>query len=428
MGQTVCIILGGGRGTRLQPLTRDRSKPAVPLAGKYRLIDIPVSNCLNSGLQRIFVLTQFNTASLHRHIAHTFKFDDFGGGFVEILAAEQTTDNTGWYQGTADAVRQNLRHLNMPNTDLCLILSGDQLYQMDFRRMVEFHRQREAAITVAVTPVRRSEAGGLGILQTGPELQITQFHEKPKDPAVLDGLTTDPASLAALGINAPDRPYLASMGIYLFNAEVLRAALGQSDADDFGGQVLPQAIETCANCVYAFPFEGYWEDIGTIGSFFEANLNLTEPVPRFNLFDEDNPVWTHPRYLPASKLNACDAERVIVGDGSILDSSRLHRCVIGLRSVIREGCDLENVVMMGADFFETPEHRRRHETEGLPPIGIGRRVHVRNAIIDKNARIGEGATINYDPARPERDGPEYWVRDGIVIVPRSGIITPGTVI
>jgi glucose-1-phosphate adenylyltransferase len=325
MGQTVCIILGGGRGTRLQPLTRDRSKPAVPLAGKYRLIDIPVSNCLNSGLKHIFVLTQFNTASLHRHIAHTFKFDDFGGGFVEVLAAEQTIDNTGWYQGTADAVRQNLRHLNMPNTDLCLILSGDQLYQMDFRRMIDFHRQREAAITVAVTPVRRSEAGALGILQTGPELQITQFHEKPKDPTVLDALTTDPASLATLGINAPDRPYLASMGIYLFNAEVLREALAAIEADDFGGQIIPQTIERCANCVYAFPFEGYWEDIGTIGSFFEANLNLTEPVPRFNLFDEDHPVWTHPRYLPASKLNACDAERVIVGDGSILDRSRLRR-------------------------------------------------------------------------------------------------------
>lgn len=428
MQRTVCIILGGGRGQRLYPLTRDRAKPAVPLAGKYRLIDIPVSNCINSGLNRISILTQFNTASLHRHISHTYKFDDFGGGYVEILAAEQTTDNTGWYQGTADAVRQNLRHLRLESADLCLILSGDQLYQMDFRKLIQHHKDRQARITIAAIPVTREQAGSLGILKTGPGLVITDFCEKPGPDDDLDRLVSNVDELRTAGIHAPDRPLLASMGIYVFEVDTLRQSLMHEHADDFGKEIIPQMIQQCSGCVYAYPFDGYWEDIGTIPSFFEANLNLTEPVPPFNFFDEDHPVWTHPRYLPASKLNGCDAERVIIGDGSIVDHSRLRRCVIGLRSVVRAGCDLEEVVMMGADFFETPEHRRRHETEGLPPVGLGRGVKVRRAIIDKNARIGDGAVIENRDGVRERDAEDHFIREGIVIIPRSGVVQPGTVI
>jgi glucose-1-phosphate adenylyltransferase len=428
MDRTICIILGGGAGQRLYPLTRDRAKPAVPLAGKYRLIDIPVSNCINSGLNRIYLLTQFNTASLHRHIIHSYKFDDFGGGIVDVLAAEQRADSFDWYQGTADAVRQNLRHLPLSSAGRCLILSGDQLYQMDFRRMLDYHSAKGAAITIACTPVPREQARSLGVLKTGADLSITEFYEKPKDDAILDAYSTPPERLREVGIEAAGRTHLASMGIYIFETDALVDSLSNEDHDDFGGQVIPAAIEKCQGCVFAYPYDGYWEDIGTIPAFFEANLNLTEPIPQFNLFDEENPIWTHPRYLPGCKLNGCRAERVIIGDGSIIDNSRLKRCIIGLRSIIREGCDLENVVMMGADFFETPEHRRRHETEGLPPIGLGRNVKVRRAIIDKNARIGDGAVIENRAGLKTHDGPDFWVREGIVIVPRSGIIKPGQVI
>lgn len=428
MTDVVCVILGGGQGRRLHPLTQERAKPAVPLAGKYRLIDIPVSNCLNSGLNRIFVLTQFNTASLHRHIAHTYKFDDFGGGFVEILAAEQTADSADWYQGTADAVRQNLRHLHLESARLCLVLSGDQLYRMDFRRMIEFHLKRKAAMTIAALPVTRAQARALGVLKISGDCAIHDFCEKPQTEDLLDDFAADPAALVEAGVDPGDRTHLASMGIYLFNTDVLAGALGDDETEDFGRHLIPRLILQCADCAYAFPFDGYWEDIGTIRSFFEANLELTDPVPQFNFFDEDNPVWTHPRYLPASKLNACDAERVIIGDGSIVDRSRLRRCVIGLRSVIREGCDLEDVVMMGADFFETPEHRARHETEGLPPIGLGRNVRARRAIIDKNARIGDGVVIENAAGLADREGADYWIKEGIVIVPRSAALPPGTVI
>ncbi len=428
MRDTVCVVLGGGRGARLYPLTMERAKPAVPLGGKYRLIDIPVSNCLNSGLNRIYVLTQFNTASLHRHINHTYKFDDFGGGFVEILAAEQTDESADWYQGTADAVRQNLRHLRLYGSRLCLILSGDQLYRMDFQQMIRYHQDRRAAITIAAIPVRRDGASALGILKVDRDNAIIDFSEKPKDPGLLDSLAADPESLRRAGIAGGDRTHLASMGIYLFSSEVLSHCLDNEDADDFGGEVIPTAIGRLPGRVFAYPFDGYWEDIGTIPAFFTANLDLTAPVPRFNFFDEVSPVWTHPRYLPPSKINRCDAESVVIGDGTVVDRSRLRQCVIGLRSVIREGCDLERVVMMGADFFETDEHRLRHRSEGLPPVGLGRGVEVRNAIIDKNARIGEGARIVNEAGAMERDGPDYWVREGIVIVPRSGVIQPGTVI
>ncbi len=428
MERVACVILGGGRGQRLQPLTTERAKPAVPLAGKYRLIDIPVSNCLNSGLNRVHVLTQFNTASLHRHITHTYKFDDFCGGFVEVLAAEQTADNTGWYQGTADAVRQNLRHLHFESADLCLILSGDQLYRMDFRDMIRGHRERQAEVTIAAIPVRRDQASALGVLQVGANCAIQDFCEKPSDDEALNRFAAEPEALCSLGMEANGRTHLASMGIYLFNCDTLMQALSASEDDDFGKQIIPGAIAGAKGRVFAFPFDGYWEDIGTIPSFFEANLALTDPVPPFDMFDEDHPVWTHPRYLPPSKLNACDAESVIIGDGSVIDRSVLRRCVVGLRSVIREGCELHNVVMMGADFFETRAHRRRHQDEGLPPIGLGKDVIIRNAIIDKNARIGYGSVITNERGVQNHEGPDYWIRDGIVIVPRSGSIAPGTII
>ncbi|MBP8954257.1 MAG: glucose-1-phosphate adenylyltransferase [Armatimonadetes bacterium] len=428
MGRINCIILGGGRGTRLHPLTRDRAKPAVPLAGKYRLIDIPVSNCLNSGLNRVYVLTQFNTASLHRHIMHTYKFDDFGGGFVEILAAEQTVENPDWYQGTADAVRQNLRHLNLEGADLCVILSGDQLYRMDLMRMIAHHRDCCAEITIATIPVAREEAGALGVLKVGADYRIGSFFEKPDTEEALDAMTIAPQDFHAVGLDPGRRTHLASMGIYVFNAEVLLRALEESDADDFGKQIIPDAIQREGSRVFAFPFDGYWEDIGTIPAFFKANLALTDPVPPFDMFDEDRPIWTHPRYLPPCKLNRCDATGVIIGDGTVIEQSRLKRCVIGLRSIVREGCDLDNVVMMGADFYETPEHYGRHRAQGLPPIGLGKNVKVRNAIIDKNARIGDGCEILNRDGILERDGDDYCVREGIVIIPRSGVMQPGTVI
>jgi len=428
MDRVVCAILGGGRGTRLQPLTRDRAKPAVPLAGKYRLIDIPVSNCLNSKLNRIHVLTQFNTASLHRHIAHTYKFDDFGGGFVEVLSAEQTDDNAGWYQGTADAVRQNLRHVRLEGADLCLILSGDQLYRMDFREMIRYHRERDATISIAAIPVRREQARSLGVLNIDATGAISEFCEKPDAEQLLDEFTVDQQAMQAAGVDPGDRTHLASMGIYLFDADTLVRSLQQDNAEDFGKEVIPQAIQRFAGRVYAFPFDGYWEDIGTIPAFFKANLDLTLHQPPFDFFDEDKPVWTHPRYLPPAKVNSCEARGVVISDGSIIDRSALSSCVVGLRSIIREGCELDSVVMMGADFFEMPAHQNRHKAEGLPPIGLGRNVAVRNAIIDKNARIGDGAIIQNRAGVRDLDADNYCIREGITIVPRSGVIHPGTVI
>jgi glucose-1-phosphate adenylyltransferase len=426
MKSTVAVVLGGGRGTRLFPLTKERAKPAVPLAGQYRLIDIPVSNCINSGINHIHVLTQFNSHSLNRHIAHTYKFDMFDGGYVEILAAEQTMDNANWFQGTADAVRQNLRHLHLATAKRVLILSGDQLYRMDFRKMIAFHEKTKAAVTIAAIPVRRDEAQSLGILNIDPHHWITRFEEKPKDEAVLDELAFDPASIRADGVEPGDRTHLASMGIYVFDTDVMLEMLKHEEWEDFGKQILPAAVQT--GRVAARCFDGYWEDIGTIGAFYEANLDLTSPMPRFDFFDEEAPIYTHPRFLPPAKINSAQIDQTIIGDGCVIDQCAVTRSLIGVRAHIQQGSALNGVIIMGADFFETDADKRANRRAGRPDVGIGRGCRINRAIIDKNARIGEGVIIENGACLREHDGDGYFIRDGIVIVPRGGIIASGTVI
>jgi len=419
------VILGGGHGRRLFPLTRDRSKPAVPLAGKYRLVDIPISNCINSRLQRIYLLTQFNSASLHRHISQSYKFDHFSGGFVEILAAEQTLTDTSWYQGTADAVRKNLLHLLTHDFEHLLILCGDQLYRMDFRELIAEHVEHGADLTIATITVGRGQAQSLGIMELGPEQRITRFVEKPQEQALLDSLRLDPARYASLGIEGNQEIFLASMGIYLFKREVILKLL-DSALTDFGKHVIPDAINT--HRVYGHVFQGYWEDIGTIRSFFEANLDLTADLPRFNFFDMSAPIFTRPRFLPASKINGAEISHASVSDGCIINRCNVSHSIVGIRSRIEEGCDINRTILLGCDFYESESSIKQYEARGLPRIGVGKNTKIENAIVDKNARIGENCRIS--PAgKPESvDHPFYYVRDGIVIIPKGGLIPHGTVI
>ncbi len=419
------IILGGGQGTRLFPLTKERAKPAVPLGGKYRLVDIPISNCINSGLKRMYVMTQFNSASLHRHIAQSYKFDHFSKGFVEILAAEQTLTDTSWYQGTADAVRKNLMHLLSHSFDYLLILSGDQLYRMDYRSILQRHTETKAEITVATLPVRRSDVPGFGIMQMESDYRIKRFVEKPKDPAVQDTLRLEPEWYPKLGLEGSEELFLASMGIYVFNRDVLTRLL-DNDLMDFGKHIIPQAIQT--QRVFAYVFHDYWEDIGTIRAFFEANLDLTASKPRFNFFDMAAPIFTHPRYLPASKIHGGSIEESLIADGCIIDHAALERTSLGIRSFVARGANLNRVIVMGNDYYESAESITRHESEGKPRIGIGRGTRIENAIIDKNARIGDNCVLS--PAgKPETfDHPLYYIRDGIVMVPKNGLIPHNTVI
>ncbi len=419
------VILGGGHGRRLFPLTRDRSKPAVPLAGKYRLVDIPISNCINSRLQRIYLLTQFNSASLHRHISQSYKFDHFSGGFVEILAAEQTLTDTSWYQGTADAVRKNLLHFLTHDFEHMLILCGDQLYRMDFRELIAEHLLHGADLTIATITVGRGQAQSLGIMELGPEQRITRFVEKPQEQALLDSLRVDPARYASLGIEGDQEFFLASMGIYLFKREVILKLL-DSALTDFGKHVIPEAIKV--QQVYGHVFQGYWEDIGTIRSFFEANLDLTADLPRFNFFDMSAPIFTRPRFLPASKINGAEISHASVSDGCIINRCQVNHSIVGIRSRIEEGCNINRTILLGCDFYESDSSIKQHEARGLPRIGVGRNTQIENAIVDKNARIGENCRIS--PAgKPESvDHPFYYVRDGIVIIPKGGLIPHGTVI
>ncbi|MBI4326324.1 MAG: glucose-1-phosphate adenylyltransferase [Chloroflexi bacterium] len=419
------IIMGGGQGTRLFPLTRDRSKPAVPLAGKYRLVDIPISNCINSGLRRVYLLTQFNSASLHRHISQSFKFDHFTGGFVEILAAEQTFTDTSWYQGTADAVRKNLVHFLNHDFDFALVLSGDQLYRMDFRKVIAQHIESGADVTIATIPVERSAAQSLGIMQIADDCRITRFVEKPKDPAVLDSLKLPPEWYGKFDIHGSQELFLASMGIYVFNREVLLRLLDNTLAD-FGKHIIPAAIETHRLCSYIF--QGYWEDIGTIGSFFQANLDLIAELPRFNFFDMSSPIFTRPRFLPGSKINGAEIDHAIVADGCIINRAKISQSIIGVRSLVDLGCHLYRTILVGTDYYESEDSIKRNEAAGRPRIGIGRNARIENAIIDKNARIGNDCVIS--PAgKPESvDHPLYFIRDGIVIIPKNGAIPHGTVI
>ncbi len=421
----LAAILGGGRGTRLYPLTKERCKPAVPLAGKYRLVDIPISNCLNSGINRIFLLTQFNTASLHRHVQSTYHFDSFGQGFVDILAAEQTEKTVAWYQGTADAVRRNLVHFRTHPHDYLLILSGDQLYRMDFRKLLAHHITMGADVTVAAQPVPVSRVEGLGLMRAADNLEIEMFAEKPKDPAVIDSLTLSPALEGCLVTPSKEKRCLASMGIYLFNRGVVQDAL-DNPMTDFGKEIIPSLLGK--KRLFAYVFEGYWEDIGTVRSFFEANLALAQPLPPFNFYIQTSPIYTHARFLPASKINKCTIDHVVVGDGSIITDTTLKHCVIGIRSVVREGSHLEDVVMMGADFYESDEEMQANAGSGKPNVGIGRNCRIRGAIIDKNACIGDGCVMAPD-GKPNGDYPfDVMIRDGVLVVPKGAVIPAGTTI
>lgn len=412
------IILGGGQGTRLYPLTKLRAKPAVPLGGKYRLIDIPISLCLNSGISRIYVLTQFLSASLHRHIYRTYKFDVFSGGFVYILAAEETRTGMDWYQGTADAVRKQLWRFAHSRAEDLLILSGDHLYRMDYFEFVELHREKRADVTIAVVPVGPADASRFGILKTDEHGRITSFHEKPEADE-LDGLESAPDS---------DRPYMASMGVYLFRADVLQQVLESSDAEDFGRQIIPSVIDSLR--VYAFTFDGYWEDIGTIRAFYKANLALTLPDPPFDFYEPGRPVYTRPRFLPPSVTEgSCDVETSVLTEGCLVQESIIRESVIGLRSVIGPDVRVARTVMMGADFYETPERKAENRALGRPDVGIGRGSNIQGAIIDKNARIGEGVAIRArDPEGEMVETENYVIRDGIVVIPKNSVIPDGTVI
>lgn len=418
---TLGIIMGGGAGTRLFPLTKDRAKPAVPLAGKYRLVDIPISNCINSGVRQVYVLTQYNSASLNRHISRAYKFDLFSHGFVEILAAQQTSGDHNWYQGTADAVRQNLRNFTQGKYRYFLILSGDQLYRMDFRKVLGRHIEHNADITIATIPVDAERARSFGIMQTDASGRILNFVEKPKEPAVLAPLAMPKEILKSLGLPETEPSFEANMGIYVFNRDVLIKAL-DNDLADFGRDIIPAAIRKYR--VQSYPFQGYWEDIGTISSFFEANLDLCSVVPEFDFFDSQAPIYTHARFLPATKINGGSIHHALLSDGCILTEAEIEISILGIRSVVEEKTILRQCIIMGADFYagaaNCPIDR--------PPPGIGKNCRIERAIIDKNVHIGDGVVITPKGKDLNLDGPDglYYIRDGIVVIPKDAVIPAGT--
>lgn len=412
-------ILGGGQGTRLWPLTLRRAKPAVPIGGKFRLIDIPISNSLHAGIEQVYVLTQFNSASLHRHIAQTYRFDVFSDGFVNILAAEQGLDNRDWYQGTADAVRQNLPRL-LHGVDDLLILSGDQLYLMELADFVAGHREREADFSVAVKPVPREAAPGLGIMRIDEDGRIVEFVEKPTDPAVIDGLALDRATIERLDLEAEPGTLLASMGIYIFRAGVLEGLLAGTTATDFGKEVIPAAIGE--HRVYAFLHAGYWRDIGTIRTFHQANLELAAPLPALNLYSPDRPIYTHPRFLPGAKVFGCQIGHSIIADGAIVSGNAISRSIIGVRAFIQRGAEVADSIVMGNTHFES------RPPDGAVALGIGRDAVVHNAIVDLNSRIGDGSRLVNEAGLEEADGEGWSIRDGIIVVHRGATLPPGTVI
>ena len=420
--QVHCVIMGGGRGTRLYPLTKLRCKPAVPLAGKYRLVDIPISNCINSGYNKIYLLSQFNTASLHRHVQDAYRFDRFGGGFVEILSAEQTEHGDDWYQGTADAVRRNIMHFNAKPEDIFVILSGDQLYRMDFSKMVKEHLSRGAEVTVAAKPVPTDEASSLGLLSIGEDARITDFVEKPTDPEVIANLV--PSELKSVDGQC-DR-VLASMGIYVFNASSMFEAL-EGNSKDFGKEIIPSLVQE--KDIRCHVFDDYWEDIGTVRAFFEANLQLTEPIPSFNFYDEDHPIYNYPDILPTAKLTHCDMDRTTVASGCMIGKSSFKRCMLGVRSIVGDNCTFENVVMIGADYFETHEEIEVPVTVSeIPDVGVGDNSVIKNSIIDKNARIGSNVSLSPEGLEEgwadELNG--VYARDGILVIVKNAIVPSGT--
>lgn len=421
MGRTLTIVLGGGRGTRLFPLTKLRAKPAVPLAGQFRLIDIPISNALNSGLREIFVLTQFNSHSLNSHISKTFRFDVFSKGFVEVLAAEQTEQSRDWFQGTADAVRQHLHHFKRSGVENVLILAGDHLYRMDYRHMLWRHGEMDADITVSTIAVNREQCEGFGVLAANADGSLRAFREKPgsdediSDLAIPETLRTE--------WKMGEKSYLASMGVYVFKIDVLVDLLSNEDLDDFGRDILPRAIHT--HNVAAYLFSGYWEDIGTIKAFYEANLLLARPDSPFDFYDRDFPIYTRPRFLPPSVVIGVDMQQAVVGHGSQVYAREVSNSVIGQRSLIGKGCTIHDSIIMGADFYERADRERK---DGEVPVGVGAGTSIRRAIIDKNARIGENCVIHGDPERPDQETEAFSVRDGVVVVAKNATIPPGTVI
>ncbi|AEF82854.1 glucose-1-phosphate adenylyltransferase [Leadbettera azotonutricia] len=423
MSEVLSIVLGGGKGTRLFPLTQERAKPAVPFGGKYRLVDIPISNCINADLRQIYILTQFNSASLHLHLSQTYNFDTFSKGFVEILAAEQTFEHTGWFEGTADAVRKNFVHFRTQNPSYYLILSGDQLYRMNLKDFLQKHKDSGADITIACTTVSREDASQLGILKADKNNIITEFLEKP-------GPTKDISDFRApseLKKNkAKGGEFLASMGIYVFNAATMEASLN-NELTDFGKEIIPAAISRLK--VNAYAFDGYWEDIGTIRNFYEANLELTTLKPRFDFYDENHPIYTHSRCLPPSKMNFSNMNQSIAAEGCIITNASITNSIVGVRTIIESGSSLNGVVCMGADFYESDIQKLHNAEARVPNVGIGRGTIVKRAIIDKNACIGEGCRIGVDDiARKDGNFGNYYVVDGIIVIPKNAVLYPGTVI
>lgn len=418
--QLIAVILGGGAGTRLYPLTATRSKPAVPIAGKYRLVDIPISNCINSSINRMFVLTQFNSASLNKHIKNTYQFSGFSKGFVDILAAEQTPDSPGWFQGTADAVRQSLKHMEKNEFDHVLILSGDQLYQMDFRDMLDKHIQNNAGISIATIPVGAQEATEFGILKTAPDQQISSFVEKP-GADVLDAWISDTGQ----EMQEQGRVYLASMGIYIFNRDVLFDLLGSKykTATDFGKEIIPQSIHD--HRVFSYQYDGYWTDIGNIHSFFEANLALTLDLPPFNLFDNDKMIFSRARMLPPAKISGTTIEQAIIADGSIIHAASVRNSVIGIRSRIGIGSKITSCYIMGNDFYETLDQLKFNTERRIPLLGIGDHCDLSQVIVDKDCRIGNHVTIRGGKHLPNEDHSLYSIKDGVVVLKKGAIINDG---
>jgi glucose-1-phosphate adenylyltransferase len=424
----LAVILGGGAGKRLFPLTRDRSKPAVPLGGKYRLVDVPISNCINSDVIRMFVLTQYNSASLNKHIATTYRFSPFADGFVETLAAEQTPDSAQWFQGTADAVRQVLPHIRDWRIDTLLILSGDHLYRMDYRKFLARHYETNADITISVIPIPPDSANEFGLLKTDSSGRVIEFREKPKG-ETLEAMRVDTTLLGLTAEEARARPYLASMGIYVFKYDRLEKVLAEDSSRlDFGKEVIPGSIHKYN--VQAYVFNGYWEDIGTIAAFYKANLEMTSAIPPFNLFDAEAPLLTRSRYLPPSKVNNCEIRDSIISEGCIINGAKVNRSVIGLRSRIGDSVQIDASYIMGADYYQTLEDMLSDTQSNRPRIGIGEGTIIRRAIIDKNARVGANARLLNEAGVEDLDGPDgsYYIRDRIIIVPKNGLIPDGTIV
>ncbi|MCF0237225.1 MAG: glucose-1-phosphate adenylyltransferase [Sphaerochaetaceae bacterium] len=426
--KVVAIILGGGKGTRLYPLTMDRAKPAVPFAGKYRLVDIPISNCINSGYKQIYLLTQFNSASLHNHIASTYTFDQFNNGFVQILAAEQTYSGESWYQGTADAVRKNLKHFRDQEADYYVILSGDQLYRMDLKKMVDRHIATGAELTIAAKPISRAQATGLGIMGTDAKGMIKKFYEKPAIDMDISSYKVNPKYLkSSLGVDmTSENEYLASMGIYVFSAKTMEEVL-DNDKTDFGKEIIPGVIKD--KPVASFLFDDFWEDIGTIKAFYETNIDLASMKPQFNFYDEESPIYTHRRFLPASKVNFCNMTSSLASEGSIITNASILNSIIGVRTIIESGASLDGVYSMGATYYETDVQKEANQKANIPNIGIGRGTLIKKAIIDMNARIGDGCRIGIDNiSRKEGDYEGYSIHDGIIVIHKGAVIPNGTIL